>query len=408
MMEALAKQRIFCFEKMVLRLGIIIAVMTIFSQQNMSLNADDNTEFLKGYVSMIKTEDNNLFLMRKNWVESINKKYGKNPVKFIENGVAYIKMNKNISGRNIKVNVAEINRKLNPNIEITPLLANNNIHSKSKISNIVNKANTLIAINGTYFKQDTGTPLGTLVIDNEIITGPIYERVGLGISDEGFRTARISFNGNIKYKSHDIKIDNINQPRMLFSQVLIYTNKWGFKSPIMKSKCTQLAIKDNKVIAVSKYPLIIPEGGYVISAPSEKVEFIELGEKVEISYNLTPEWNDVNHIISGGPYLIKEGEIYIDSTAQKLNGITGRNPRTAIGYTNDSTMILVTVDGRKEGISGVTLSELANIMKSLGCYEAINLDGGSSTVMYVQGHIINGTNLQGVQISNALSIIQIN
>ena len=401
-MEALAEQKIFCFEKMVLRLGIIIAAMTIFSQQNMSLNAYGNTDFLKGYISV---EDNNLFLMQNKWIEEINKKYGNGNIKVIDNGVIYVRMNKVINSRNIKINVAEINRSINPKIEIIPQMASDDLHSKSKLSNIAKHAQTLVAINGTYFKQDTGTPLGALVINNEIITGPIYERVGMGITEKGFVTSRISFEGKIKHNKQEIKIDNINQPRMLYSQVLIYTNKWGVKSPEMKSHCRQIAVKGNKIIAISDYPLIIPEGGVVISAQKEKFSEFKLGDRINISYNLNPEWKDAKHIISGGPYLLKENKVYIDCSAEKLNGITGRNPRTAIGYTEDNTMIMVTVDGRKEGSSGVTLNELAQIMKSLGCVEAINLDGGSSTVMYVNGNILNGTNVQGVRVSNALSVV---
>ena len=68
-------------------------------------------------------------------------------------------------------------------------------------------------------------------------------------------------------------------------------------------------------------------------------------------------------------------------------------------------MLMVTIDGRKEGLTGVTLQELANIMKDLGCYEAINLDGGSSTVMYVDGNIYTGSNIKNsTAISNALAV----
>ena len=161
----------------------------------------------------------------------------------------------------------------------------------------------------------------------------------------------------------------------------------------------------NKIIAKSDYPLYIPEGGFVLSAPKTILKSFKIGEKVTINYNLNPNWEDIDHIISGGPYLLKEGSVFIDATSQKLNSITGRNPRTAIGYTKDNVMLMVTIDGRKEGSTGVTLKELANIMKDLGCYEAINLDGGSSTVMYVDGNIYIGSNIKNsAAISNALAV----
>ena len=61
----------------------------------------------------------------------------------------------------------------------------------------------------------------------------------------------------------------------------------------------------------------------------------------------------------------------------------GLNPRTAIGYSANKKWILMTVvDGRNKGVSeGVTLPELAKIMKNLGCTDAINLDGGGSSIL---------------------------
>ena len=118
-----------------------------------------------------------------------------------------------------------------------------------------------------------------------------------------------------------------------------------------------------------------------------------------------PKWDNVKHIISGGPYLVKDNQIYIDMTAQKLQSIGGRNPRTAIGYTKDNDLILIAVDGREGSSIGLTLTELASFMKSLGCTNAINLDGGGSTVMYVNGQIVNHPYQPGgIALSNALVI----
>ena len=401
-MELLAKQEIFCFEKMVIKLGILVIAVAIFSNSNMFMKSYANINILKNHISTSKEQNNALFLLSEQWHENLKEKYNGKEIKFLQNGVAFIRLNQTINSRKIKINIAEINRNINSNIEILPQLSNNKLHSKSLIKNIV-KSNNILAINGTYFKQDTGTPLGALIIDNEIITGPIFERVAFGIGEDGFSTAKLSFKGAIKMGKKEIKIDNINQPRMLYSQVLIYTNKWGEKSPVSKSKCKHVAIQNNKIIATSNSPLSIPKNGYVITGNQVDLAYLKTGKKVNINYAITPNLNNAKHIISGGPYLMKQGEIYIDTNAEKLNGITGRNPRTAIGYTKDNTMIMVTIEGRKEGSSGVTLKELANIMKKLDCYEAINLDGGSSTVMYLQGKTYSGTKTP-TKISNALII----
>ena len=401
-MYALAERRIVCSEKMVLKLGFVLMVLAVFSGQNMTINAFEPNSVSQEYIqenTIYKEQSNDALFL---WENSLVKKYGKNKIQKIEDGIVYISLIKYINSRRIKINIAEINRNLNENIEISPFMSTK---KKAKINNIASQNNVIVAINGTYFKQDTGTPLGTLVINDEIISGPIYERVGMGISNNGFKTSRIAFSGEIKNKTTTIQINNINQPRMMFSEVLLYNKNWGLKSEQTKKDSTHIAILNNKIIAKSDYPLHIPEGGFVLSAPKTILKSFKIGEKVTINYNLNPNWEDIDHIISGGPYLLKEGSVFIDATSQKLNSIAGRNPRTAIGYTKDNVMLMVTIDGRKEGSTGVTLKELANIMKDLGCYEAINLDGGSSTVMYVDGNIYTGSNIKNsAAISNALAV----
>ena len=401
-MHTLAERRIVCSEKMVLKLGFVLMVLAVFSGQNMTMKAFEPNNIVQRYIheNIMEKEQSNdaLFL----WENSLVEKYGENKVQKIEDGVVYVSLTKYINSRRIKINIAEINRNINKNLEISPIMSAN---KKAKINNIASKNDVLVAINGTYFKQDTGTPLGTLVINDEIISGPIYERVGMGISNNGFKTSRIGFNGEIKNETTTLQINNINQPRMMFSEVLLYNKNWGEKSGSTKIGSSHIAILNNKIIAKSDYPLHIPEGGLVLSAPKTVLKDFKLGEKVTINYNLNPNWEDIDHIISGGPYLLKDGNIFIDATSQKLQTITGRNPRTAIGYTKDNVMLMVTIDGRKEGLTGVTLKELANIMKDLGCYEAINLDGGSSTVMYVNGNIYTGSNIKNsTAISNALAV----
>ena len=402
-MYALARQSNICFEKMVYRLGIAIAVIAIFSGGGMKLNATENV--LKYYVhesTMKKEQSNALFLLKESWLSDAKEKYSPYEIKEIADGIIYARITKTIKSRKIKINVAEINRNVNPNIEIVPKLASSKLHARKRINYIAPDAK--IAVNGTYFKQDTGTPLGTLVIDNKIITGPIYERVALGIGDDGFKTSRAAFEGFLKSGDKIIKIDNINQPRMMFSQVLLYTSVWGEKAPAPRTKGLNIVVSFGKIINISRASVLIPKQGYVISAPEVILKDLRDGDNITAEYNLNPNWKNINHIISGGPYLIKDGNIFIDVTSQKLNAISGRNPRTAIGYTKDNIMIMVTVDGRKENVSGVTLGELAQIMKEFGCYEAINLDGGSSTVMYVDGNVISGSNINSVAVSNALTV----
>lgn len=103
-------------------------------------------------------------------------------------------------------------------------------------------------------------------------------------------------------------------------------------------------------------------------------------------------WNT----LSFGPGLVSGGEIVagIDDVEIDTNignhSIQGNQPRTALGMISANHWVFVAVDGRSTGYSkGVTLPELAQIMKDLGATEAYNLDGGGSTTMYFNGALVN-------------------
>ncbi len=102
------------------------------------------------------------------------------------------------------------------------------------------------------------------------------------------------------------------------------------------------------------------------------------------------ELNDlkVRNAIGGVGVLLKEGKI-VNSWKQELMGVSADSsqPRTAIGSTTDKKLVFFVCEGREvtEGVKGFTTGEVAEIMKSLGCTEALNLDGGGSSCMLING-----------------------
>ena len=71
----------------------------------------------------------------------------------------------------------------------------------------------------------------------------------------------------------------------------------------------------------------------------------------------------------------------------------------------DEKFILLTADGREEASIGLTLNELAKLMKQLGCVNAMNLDGGGSTVMYINGQVVNRPAVKGgIPLSHTLIV----
>lgn len=94
------------------------------------------------------------------------------------------------------------------------------------------------------------------------------------------------------------------------------------------------------------------------------------------------------NIMTSGPLLLKEGQKEQYRTDRTF--VTNRHPRTAVGIRPDGTIVLLTVDGRIKQSAGMSLDELTRTLHWLGCTEAINLDGGGSTTMYVRDFPYDG------------------
>ncbi len=92
--------------------------------------------------------------------------------------------------------------------------------------------------------------------------------------------------------------------------------------------------------------------------------------------------------VGGGPVLLQNGQIRITNEEERMftgKAINDKHPRTAIGYTKDGKLIILMIEGRNKVAHGATLGQEALIFKDLGCWEALNLDGGGSSCMLVNG-----------------------
>ncbi|MEJ8819869.1 phosphodiester glycosidase family protein [Lacibacter sp. H407] len=93
--------------------------------------------------------------------------------------------------------------------------------------------------------------------------------------------------------------------------------------------------------------------------------------------------------IAGGPALIQNGKVAVSNNQERMfigKAIDDKHPRTAMGYTTDGKLIILVVQGRMPGVAeGASLTQLAKLLLDLGCVEALNLDGGGSSTMLVNG-----------------------
>ena len=101
------------------------------------------------------------------------------------------------------------------------------------------------------------------------------------------------------------------------------------------------------------------------------------------SNRLSEERMKEKNIMTAGPMLLREGELV--SQRDDRSFVTQRHNRTALGIKPDGTTLLLVADGRfKHCAEGLSLPELERVMRWLGCTDAINLDGGGSSTMYIK------------------------
>jgi len=214
----------------------------------------------------------------------------------------------------------------------------------------------VVVVNCTFFSFETNRSLNTVVKDRKLVGFNIHSIKGKGKDSAGYRHPLGSAIGISKKRKADV--------------AWLYTDS-TLKYPV--------AFENHPVLVTDKNPAVsllsfTGKDTNPARVPEEKTPFIK-------------KWK-MQTAVGGGPVLLQNGEVKITNNEElKFSGkaINDRHPRTAIGYTKEGELIILVVQGRSESGSGATLVQEANILKDLGCYEALNLDGGGSSCMLVNG-----------------------
>lgn len=166
----------------------------------------------------------------------------------------------------------------------------------------------------------------------------------------------------------------------------------------------QIVVNNGIVSHIGYGPQAIPSNGYVIylggTCENMANEFYE-GQSLSYSV-LTENGKDatlskIQEGLGCGPCLIQDGKIVLDPESEGFSSpkiLYQSGQRSAVGVTKNNDLLLVTSDG--------TMRDMARIMQSLGCQQAMNLDGGASSGLWYKGKYLTRP---GRNISNALLVI---
>ncbi len=265
----------------------------------------------------------------------------------------------------------------------------------SQAKNNSSTAHTVIGgVNGDYFDSN-GTPIDLMMQNGEILATsrtPLDQLAVFGVRANGYGiigspevSLNVSINGQTPYK-----IDSINRIRSA-NHLVVYTphfstttrtNQLG--TEVILTNLSGSISGNGKLtgtvaeIQIGKGSAVLSSGQVILSGhhlASDYLKTAKPGDQIEISSSFTdPKWHDVKEAIAGRYRLVNNGNVV-------RWDITGAHPRTAIGIKRDGKIFTLVVDGRSTTSVGMTLSELAVLMKDLGAVDAMTFDGGGSSTL---------------------------
>lgn len=341
----------------------------------------------------------------------------------VRDGVEYAEVTKEISGLKVNMNLLRLDLS---KVRLDVVHAMDAAIGVEKTSSIAIRHGALAAINAGFFRLDNsifaGDSAGVLQIDDNLLSESLNDRIALFIHNGPNTTetqiADLNIHHAIKTGGRKFDLSGTNRERKA-GEAVLFTPEFH-RTTLTDGNGTEIVVRSGKIVQINtgRGSSIIPEKGYVISVSGkmrdEIMPFVKVGKKIEVStlfysmataipavtsprpdttreMRLLNDLIDSEDIVGGSPQLIKSGRIDITWEREKRTRdfVDTRHPRTAVAKLKDGKFLAITVDGRSEASGGIGLQDLAEYLLSLGAVDAMNLDGGGSTTMWLDGKVVN-------------------
>ena len=346
--------------------------------------------------------------------------------KTVRDGIEYAEVTREIGGLKVNMNLLRLDL---TKVRLDVHHAMDAAIGTEKTSSIATRHGAFAAINAGFFRLDTsiwaGDAAGILKIDGDLLSESNNGRIALLIKNFAPETkvaiSKLDINIDLfcvrnwrnprdrhSCPGHGTRIAGVNRERKE-NESVVYTPEFN-RTTLTSNDGLELVIAKNKVIKINNGigSNVIPSDGFVLSATGtsrEKLKDIRVGDLLfyalpkiaKYSSNPRPDGSDnektdyFDDIIGGVPQLVKNGKIDITWEQEKSTKsfVETRHPRTAVAKLKDGKFLMITVDGRTEASGGIDLYDLAAYLLELGATDAMNLDGGGSTTMFVDGKVVN-------------------
>ena len=305
-----------------------------------------------------------------------------------------------------------------PGLKLRPIWGNTQtLVGINPLVKVARESQVAAAINGGYFNRNSQLPLGAIRQDSNWISSPILNRGAIAWNDKGeFKIARLTLQETLTTSTgQKLPVVNSNSGYVQ-TGIARYTPNWGTVYNPLTNNETLIVIQNNQVQNIvnggieGQNSLPIPSNGYILAIRGnlnwQPETYLPIGTNVSFqTETIPPEFNRYPHIIGAGPILLLNSRIVLNAKAEQFRDsfIKESAYRSLIATNRMGTILIATVGNRSGGV-GPTLSEIAQIIQHLGAIDALNLDGGSSTSLYLGGQLINRSPLTAARIHNGLGV----
>jgi exopolysaccharide biosynthesis protein len=322
---------------------------------------------------------------------------------------------------------------------LIPELATGIIPEREKLTDMVSRTGAELGINAGYFvigEQD-GTPgdlAGISVLEGDLVSEAVNGRTSLLVRPNARAdVATLDTSLSSTVDGRNMLVDGFNRepgeirscggvggdvptelPRHDFtctdnSELIYFTPAFG--SATAPGPGAEVTLdRSGRVLAVrDERGGPIPPNGTALSATGDEAQALldaaDVGDRVRVNATVLENGQEVVlrdrlGAVNGGPLLVErgrdritafaEGFVHADNPSFFYGFGISRNPRTIAGITARGELLLVAIDGRQPGYSvGASFDEEAGVMRALGAVDAVNLDGGGSTTLVIDGELVN-------------------
>jgi len=308
----------------------------------------------------------------------------------------------------------------NPQVQLRPMWSNPTTQvGTAPLIKTAQLWKAAAAINGGFFNRNNQLPLGAIRRDGYWYSGPILNRGVIAWTDQHqFKFGRFSLQETL------ITANGERFPSLFLNSGYVqagmsrYTPAWGVSYTPLTDNEVIWVVQNNQITAqlpggvAGEESFVIPVNGYLLTHrghdPNAIAQSLTIGTTVQIEQKTLPvEFNNYPNILGAGPLLLQNRQIVLDAKAENFSNAFAQQSaiRSAIGITANGTLIIAAMHNRVGG-RGPNLTETAQLMQQLGAVDALNLDGGSSTGLYLGGHLLDRSPHTAARVHNGLGLFR--